>query len=250
MTYTDEDLIAFLDGTASEELAVSIETELAGDTDLEVRLRRLDPLSVPVSDAFSHLEGPAENAVDLPAINPEARAGSLARFLPLVAAALLGAVVATALMPPSPDAADWRVQVANYQALYGERTVSATQFSSEELAEQTTVAGQEIGLAGLATVPELANGLTHVRTQILQIDGVPLAQIVFRTDDGVPVALCGLPRDSVTAVSEIGVGSMSKMRSASFDTDSHSWLLIGGKDSDLIVENAKLFQSALEGLDA
>ena len=250
MTYSDEELVAYLSGKARKELADAIESDLAQDVSLEDRLMALDPMGQPISAAFEHLEGPDEGAIEFP--RPSQGSGersTLLKLLPLVAAGVFGAAVAIALAPPSDDVIDWRVQVANYQALYSKNTVAQNQYSAEDLMQQTALAGQQIGLSGLQVIPSAGNGLTHVRTQTLQVNDIPLVQIVFRTDEGVPVALCGIPLGDATQSIEIGVGSMSKMKSASFDTASHSWLLIGGNDTDLIVENAKAFQSALNELD-
>lgn len=249
MAYSDDDLKAFIDGTASDELSQRIAVDLATDRALEDRVMALDPGIGAAAPAFAELKGPAKDAVKLPdPAKSETQPGFIRKLLPLVAAGLVGAFLASGFLEPPEDTTDWRVQVANYQALYSLDTVLDAPFSAEELAEQTALASDRIGLSDLATALAEAEGLTHVRTQTLQVNGTPLAQVVFKTADGVPVALCGIASENSAASNEIGVGRMSKMKSAAFETAGHSWLLIGGKDADLIIENAKLFRDALNAL--
>lgn len=249
MTYTDDDLIAFLNGEAEETLAISIEEAIAADPTLEDRLMALDPGIGAAKEAFEELEGPKEGAINLPLPqSAEKSSGFFGKLLPLAAAALVGAFLVSGFLDPAEDDTNWRVQVANYQALYSADTVGNASFSDAELNAQTSLAAERIGLPDLIVALGETQGLTHVRTQTLQVNGTPLAQIVFKTADGIPVALCGIARTEGGATPEIGFGRMAKMQSASFETNGHSWLLVGGEDPDLILENAKQFRDALNEL--
>ena len=249
MTYTDDDLIAFLNGEADETLATGIEEAIAADPTLEDRLMALDPGIGAAEEAFEELKGPKEGAISLPpSQSADSSPGVIRKVLPLAAAALVGAFLVSGFLEPPEDDTNWRVQVANYQALYSADTVGSTSFSNVDLEIQTSLAAERIGLPDLILALQATQGLTHVRTQTLQVNGTPLAQVVFKTADGVPVALCGIARTEGSASAEIGFGRMAKMQSASFETNGHSWLLVGGKDADLILENAKQFRDALNEL--
>lgn len=249
MAYTQVDLCAYIDGSASEELARSIETDMARDPDLEDRLLALDPLAEPVRNAFAEVSTP-DPAGFLPAsgdAGPEEQR-FFRKIMPLSAAACVGALLAFGLFFMSSEDQTWRMQVANYQALYTFDTVSGPVGSDLERAQQTANAGLKIGLQDLDKITARAKDLTHVRTQILQVNGVPLVQIVFRTADGTPIALCGLPRDGSAGSDAVTVGTMAQMASAAFETEHHSWLLIGSGDEGFISENAQLFKNALQDI--
>lgn len=246
VAYQDNDLLAYLNGTAPDELARAIETDMAADQTLEDRLMALDPMLAPVRNAFSHVTTPN------PSEFVPSRSGA-ARNMPWRAAALVAAGVCAGVLgfamfegkaaPPA-----WQDQVASYQALYAADTVAGPQRSEEERRTQTIRAGQRIGHADLARAMKASTELTHVRTQILQVDGVPLAQIVFRTTDGLPVALCGLALPGGQTLEGMVLTDMENLASASFQTQNHAWLLIGTTDPDLIATSAARFKDALQDL--
>ncbi len=244
MAYTDAELQAFLDGTAPADMAESIAREMAADQALEERVFALDPLAEPVRAAFDAV-APPDATRFLPAQEVTTPASGRAGLTYALAAACAVLALALALnLRPAP-APDWQAQVAAYQALYGVDTVAGEIASDATREAQTTLAGERIALSGLGSVTGAADGLTHVRTQILQIDGVPLAQIVFRTADGTPVALCGLQGTAAGGLQDMQVGVMEALASASFETDTHSWLLIGTDDLDFVRDSAAAFQAAL-----
>lgn len=243
MAYTDADLLSYLRGDGDPATAGAIEADLTRDAALEERLMALDPIAEPIKAAFDGV-APADPA----AFVPETPAQAPSRWphaLTLVAAGLVGAAVMFGTFNLRSPAPDWRMQVANYQALYGPETVGGALLSAEERAFQTEQAGAKIALAGLEAVTGVTPDLTHVRTQILQVDGTPLAQIVFRTADGQPVALCGLPHSGASS-DAIAVMDRADLASAAFETAGHSWLLIGTDDLDFIATQAEVFQAALD----
>lgn len=248
MVYQDEDLLSYLKGTASERLAQAIEEDMARDAALEDRIMALDPLNAPVRSAFAKVETPdADTFVSIePPRNPIV--GFPLRAAALVAAGVLAGVLGLSVLNDSNAAPSWQTQVANYQALYGHDTVAGPQRPSAERLAQTELAGARIGLENLVQTLEATPDLTHVRTQILQVNGVPLAQIVFRTSDGTPVALCGLPLAEGATPQDLQMSDMDEMASATFQTGNHSWLLIGTDDPELISKSARTFQSVLRDL--
>ena len=81
------------------------------------------------------------------------------------------------------------------------------------------------------------------RIQTLELDGAPVIQMVFATDDGLPVALCVMegragPADDAAVLRQ-------GMASFAFDSTHHHWLLIGTQDNALIDSAARELRDRL-----
>lgn len=236
MTYSDADLLAYLAGTAAEEMSAGIEAALALDPALEDRLMTLDPLASTIGDA---LDGLGADRVTLPA-QKQSR-----RIWPLAVAACAGAaIVATVVLWPAPQTTrPWMDQVAAYQALYSPATIANVTPTQEGLAAQfaqlDTALGTQLPLDALQT----ATTLELRRAQILAFENAPLGQIVFADDTGRPVALCLIRTDSPGR--DTATFELHGLNGAAFTQGGFDYLVIGATTRQEAEALANQFSRAL-----
>ncbi|MEM7721644.1 MAG: hypothetical protein AAF376_04670 [Pseudomonadota bacterium] len=198
MTYSDETLRAYLDGTLEADRAEKLERDVERDADLEARLIAMEPFLGTVREAFATVPD-AQRVQSLSrhigeATNPKARISRRSILSAGLAAAGVGIGFAVSGLFNRVPVLEWQDEVAIYQALYVPETVEHLTSTSAELAAQFARAGAALGRdLSVADVDGL-DGLSLRRAQILSLEGAPLIQIVFSSQDGTPVAFCILER--------------------------------------------------------
>ena len=232
MTYSDQDLLAFLDGRLDEKRAAEIEQTMRVDQELERRVMALDPVAGPVRDAMSHLPAPSILA-DLKRSEPfETHAVPARRYwLGLAAMLVLGVLIGGStvwLASPAPE--DWRARIAQYQSLYVADTVRLTTASAETLDRQLGAAvatlGRPLDKIGL----EAPSVLQLARVQVLGLDDAPLIQIVYQAEDGRPFALCITTGEGHGAPGEPVTDHLHGLATTAWHDGSFRYILVGGED--------------------
>lgn len=194
-TISDDDLVAYLDGLASEDMAEQIRKTVAENTDLAVRLDglRIDTnglrlgfdavlseapaIPVPDGDSFSGTAEPKQSG---------SRRWQLAAAAALIFAFGLGS--GWALKPAAPPA-NWHKAVADYQALYSTATLTNLALPEDQRALSLSRTSQDLGLI-LSLDQVTVEGLSFQRAQILAFEGEPLAQLTYLDRSGNPIAFC------------------------------------------------------------
>lgn len=251
LRFTDAELLGYLENTVSTQEAARIEAALADDTALEDRLMGLDPLAPVLQAGLTLLPGPdlaPEAFVAVANANaPQAQNSDTSPFasgVRLVAGFAAGLVLAGAVFAATrPGAPDWSMAVAQYQVLYSADTIAPLQFTEAELRAQTSMAEAQIGAIRLFDLTEDLGGLQLLRVQTLGLDGAPLIQMVFATEDGAPVALCLMA--GAAGTEDTAVVERAGLASVAFDSPTHRWVLIGTQDADLIGSAAQELQRRL-----
>lgn len=247
--FSDEELVAYLDGEAEhapvDQIRVALQTDPALNQRLDALRLDLDALR----DSFDLLN-PTPQVLDAPIITPVAQSTAQQRsWQPM----LMGAMAASVALvlgfgigqwSTSPDEKGWIDYVAAYQALYTTATLDHITQSPDqlktELARVSAAIGKEIDLDHLMGL----GGADYKRGQVLSFNGRPLVQLAFATPNGVPVALC-IIRNGNTAT---GAQPMAEMRleglsSAAWSDGTHDYLLIGGTDDALVRRMGQALQA-------
>lgn len=248
-TYTDDMLRAYLRGELEPTLAGALEQDLADDAELQHRLAGLEDLAAPVRAAFQGI--PAEER--LAASVKRSRStisgdwsgnwgrGAVGAICGLIVGAIL-AVSAQHFRETDPSVmTDWRDQVAAYQVLYVPDTLEVIDPAPSALASQFKRAETKLSLPLHLDVLAALPGMTLRRAQVLGFNGTPVVQIAFSGPDGVPFAFCVTRRDP-NARSAPQTGFRSGLASASWQSASHAFLIIGGQDADLLASLARQLQ--------
>ncbi|MEM1383805.1 MAG: hypothetical protein AAF713_19960 [Pseudomonadota bacterium] len=259
MTYSDDTLRAFLDGTLPAEARQEVEAAFAADRELERRAMSLDLAAAPVAAAFAGMPGEARLATLAAFVEGSSSAagsrgvgwqGVLATCgaglgVGIAAGVLIGsgafstATDAERGAAPDDPARDWRLAVAEYQALYVPETVAHLHPDTARLSEELDRAAAKISLAlRLEPLAEVAS-LTLRRAQVLGYDGRPLIQLVYTDNAGQPYALCILRGGTAPE----GAMTLRGQGSHLWRSGEHQFLLIGSAEASELAGAADAFRA-------
>lgn len=241
--FSDEDLVAFLDGEADFAPVEAISAALATDQTLVRRLEALRVNKDAIAASFASLTPGDRAGPVLPdRLAPERQ--FRARDLLLAAGLALVVGLGSGIMVSGLERPGWREYVAAYQALYSNVTLAhIEQTDAAKQAELTRVAaavGKTVAVDTLQTMPEVE----YKRAQILSFKGQALIQLAFLTSTGEPVALCVL-RASGKETAAPRLRMMEGMSAAAWSGGGYEYLLIGGTDSALVSRMASEFAVTL-----
>ncbi|MBW4707180.1 DUF3379 domain-containing protein [Roseobacter sp. YSTF-M11] len=239
--FTDEELVAFLDG--ENDLAPVEEIARAAASNAAL-VRRIDALKIDedaIASSFDLLRvssRPMPVLPDTPHRQPRFQiAGmALAASVALVVGLAAGAFYGSARHP------GWAEYVASYQALYSNSTLAhVNQDQTAKQSELDRVAaaiGKTVAVDALQSFPEME----YKRAQVLSFKGRALIQLAFLTRTGDPVALC-IIRTEGDATEGPVMSDMEGMSAARWTRGGFEYLLIGGSDDSLIRRVADTFSS-------
>ncbi len=215
-SFTDAELRAYLADQADTALREALDQALEAHPSLVDRLAALDDFAIEagpaIAAAFDALlddapmaalrdglaravaEFDAQQADDPSAAHPSRRR-ALAGLAASVAAAFAGGLWLGrgpfAPAPEPPAAPGWLAQVEAYMRLYTAESFADPQTSAEREQAVAFVGDRvEKDLSGLAELP----GLAFQRAQILELNGRPLAQLIYLDEAQEPLAVCILLR--------------------------------------------------------
>ena len=228
--FSDEELVAYLDGEAEFAPIDEIERALKTDVALAKRLDNLRIDTREVAESFQGLIDSAKKPPEMPAQQSRGMPyGQIAAAA--VIALVIGFSVGNLVGRDNPE--NWMDYVAAYQALYTNSTlnhVDATaEFQQTELDRVASAIGKTIQVSSLTGISEIE----YKRAQVLGFEGKALIQLAFLSSVGEPLALCIL-RTSSSGSSEPEIVELEGMSAAAWSGDGYEYLLIGGSDPSQI----------------
>ena len=243
--FTEEELVAYLDGELSADRRTEIEQALTTDPALSDRLSELRVDTSAIKSAFDGLLDDAPDHRPLakplqPTRRRLARLGGLAAALILVAA--LG-FTAGRLAGPD-EAADWRMAVAEYQLLYRTETLNHLARGAEEIESERVRVTRRLGLDIAGPLLADLEGLNYRRAQLLGFEAAPLAQFAFLDQMDRPVAFCVTPSDE--ADRGVETAKMKGLAAASWVSGGYAFLVIGDVPENLVRRTAERLASGID----
>ncbi|WP_298835800.1 hypothetical protein [uncultured Roseobacter sp.] len=227
--FTDEELVAYLDGEADHAPVALIDAALERDPVLRQRVRALGLDTLALRAGYETLLNPAPASI--PAM--QTTGNGWLRSTSVAAGIALAAGIAIGVLIPGGKDDGWTEYVAAYQALYSSSTLShispVPSDQQRELARVGAAIGKPIDLARLTAFPDAE----YKRAQVLSFDGRALVQLAFLTSTGEPLALCIIRSDNVPA-GQPDTREMEGMHAAKWSDGTYEYLLIGGSDDALI----------------
>ncbi len=213
MSFTPDQLSAYLDGELPEAEAAALETALETDTALQAELDALMAADAAAGAAFAEMladQVPAALAAAIrnaPESQPAANLPGAPRGLPAWAAAAAcaaflaigatggylagtgkGAGTEVAALPA------WLVDIADYHAVYAGQTRHLVEVPASEADHIATWLTASVGAE--VRIPDLADqGLTFQGGRLLVAAGKPVAQLLYTDAAGEVVALCQIRSD-------------------------------------------------------
>lgn len=228
--FSDEKLVAYLDGEKQHAPIDDIAVALLNDAALVHRLDALRIDTTQIADSFQAIINSGKTAPLMRSAAANRNAVKRA-----VAASLVGIMVGfgAGQYAGQPAQQGWKDYVAAYQSLYTTSTLSSLVASGatqqQELDRVGASIGKELTVAALSGTPEAS----YKRAQILGYKGQPLVQLTFLSSTGVPIALCIL-RTSGTSEQTTQFSEMEGMRAAHWTANGYDYLLIGGQNDALL----------------
>lgn len=225
MKFSDETLLAYLEGTLDEARSRKLEEAVEADPDIEARLMALDPIAGMVQEVFQTL--PAETPqVDLPDPAASAPSASPMRLVAVAASVAVIAVSATfwVMRPSEPG---WAEQAAIYQSLYVPDTIAKLDSSQQVIDAQFAQAEEQLGRSLNRDVLEDLPGLELKRAQVLSFKGKPLIQVVFADDKGQPFAFCIIRQGPAAENKPVKQAVLSGLATATWSQDGYGYMLLG-----------------------
>ncbi len=245
MKYSDETLLAYLEGTLDEAEASAIERAVAEDSALEHRLMALDPFAPVVQQVFQTL--PTDDPrVDLPSARPAPSAMGLGRLLAVAASVAVLAVSAT-FWATRPAEMGWAEQAAIYQSLYVPDTIASLDSSPQSLDKQFAMAEEQLGRSLNRDVLANLPGLELKRAQVLSFKGKPLIQVVFADEQGQPFAFCVIRQGAGAPAKDVKQAVRSGLATATWAQDGYGYMVLGGDDQTDLNSELDILRGAFTG---
>ncbi|CUJ98255.1 putative transmembrane transcriptional regulator (anti-sigma factor) [Ruegeria denitrificans] len=229
MKFSDETLMAYLEGKLDEAEIRAIESAVEADPALEQRLMALDPFAPVVQAVFEHVPAEAPQ-VDLPQpMAPATPAGGGLRLLAVAAAVAVVAVSAT-FWATRPEPLGWAQQAAIYQSLYVPDTIASLDNSAQTLDAQFAQAEAQLGRSLNREELEALPGMELKRAQVLSFKGKPLIQVVFADAQGQPFAFCVIRQGEGAPNKDVTQAVLSGLATATWAQDGYGYMLIGSDE--------------------
>ena len=258
---SDEMLTAFLDGEADPATSKIVADLIETDPALAARLDALEIPLATIREAFDRAMEAAPSATlnELLESQPQEDVGDdrsprlknrspwLTKGLQLAMAAsvlafAVGLTTGRLTLPPD-SSDDWRVAVAEYQALYAQETLESVDLAPAVAEETIRSVAAKVGAPILPETLASLDQLTFKRAQILRWEKAPLGQFAFLSSRGEPFALCITP---VTGGDQPIEGEeMKGLATSSWVNEGIAYMVIGGRDLDFAVAVAEQVRARL-----
>jgi anti-sigma factor RsiW len=246
---SDEQLVAYLDNQLDSEQRTRIDAAIAEDPMLGLRLQWLDRSSLPFKSAYDELgrQAPVDRLQAMLDTLPSPARPALSRrwFLAAAAGLVAGSVVADRLFlgwQMTQQKNNWRGLVADYMSLYVPQTLD--HLPSDEAAQRAQLSTLDTRL-GLNIVPaELRLPRAEFkRAQILEYDGVAIAQITYLDPVHGPMALCVTRSNSGSR--HFAQERRHGMNVVYWADMQHAWMLIGRNPMTELEDMARMLRGRL-----
>ncbi|WP_207865728.1 transcriptional regulator [Pseudomonas sp. 58(2021)] len=230
-TPSDEQLVAYLDDELDREQRSHLDSLIADDPLLSLRVQWLSRSNLPFKTAYDELAQQApldrlQARLDA-APSPQKPGFSRRWFIGAAAAGVALAGVAADrlfLAWQAQQSHNWRERVGDYMALYVPQTLEHLPTDEASQLAQLRTVDARLGLS-LSPAKLKLPGAVFKRAQILEYDGVPIAQIVYQDARYGPLALCVTRSNSGSLPVE--QERRHKMNVVYWTVHEHAWMLIG-----------------------
>ena len=249
MMPTDEQLVAYLDDQLDSDQRSRIDAVIAEDSMLNLRLQWLARSSLPFKAAYDELaqQAPVDRLQamldTLP--SPARPAMNRRRFLAAAAGLVLSGVLADRLFlgwQASQHKSSWRGLVADYMSMYVPQTLEHLPSDEATQRAQLHTIDARLGLRLLPAQLSLPR-VELKRAQILEYDGMPIAQITYLDPAHGPMALCVTRSNSGSR--HFAHERRHGMNVVYWADMEHAWMLIGHNPASELEEMAKVLRSRL-----
>lgn len=246
---SDEQLVAYLDDQLDTEQRARIDAAIAQDSMLNLRLQWLARSSLPFNVAFEELtrQAPVDRLQSMLDTLPSPERPGMNRrwFLAAAASLVVSGVLADRLFlawQSSREENNWRGLVADYMSLYVPQTLEHLPRDEAAQRMQLRTIDTRLGLNLMPAQLTLPRP-EFKRAQILEYDGVAIAQITYLDPVHGPMALCVTHSNSGSR--DFARERRHGMNIVYWADMEHAWMLIGHNPAAELEDMAKLLRSRI-----
>ncbi|WP_129972945.1 MULTISPECIES: anti-sigma factor [unclassified Pseudomonas] len=246
---SDEQLVAYLDDELDREQRSQLDSLIADDPLLSLRVQWLSRSNLPFKAAYDELAqqaplGRLQARLDA-APSPQEPGLSRRWFIGAAAAGVALAGVAADrlfLAWQTQQSHNWRELVGDYMALYVPQTLEHLPTDEASQLAQLRTVDARLGVS-LSPAKLKLPGAQFKRAQLLEYDGVPIAQMTWLDATHGPLALCVTRTNSGSQ--PLAHERRHGMNVVYWTEREHAWMLIGHHPAYELEEMAKMFKTQL-----
>ncbi|AKV08621.1 transcriptional regulator [Pseudomonas fluorescens NCIMB 11764] len=246
---SDEQLVAYLDDQLDSDQRSRIDAAIAEDSTLNLRLQWLARSSLPFREAYEKVtqQAPLDRLHAMLDTLPSPAPPAMSRrwFLAAAAGLVVSGVLADRLFlgwQASQQKNNWRGLVADYMVLYVPQTLEHLPNDEATQRAQLRTIDARLGLSLLPGALALPRAELK-RAQILEYDGMPIAQITYLDPAHGPMALCVTRSNSGSR--HFAHERRHGMNVVYWADMEHAWMLIGHNPASELEEMAKVLRGRL-----
>ncbi len=195
--WSDEQIIAYLDGKLDMEQGKALHRDRQLDAELDAYITSMEIDTAALASTANDLPQDAPQFDFEKTIQQVDQKKPIWRQAALAASilAIFGAGFLTASLLPrdNPPPSGWVQAVAEYQMLYSGETLKLIQKTDDESAREVAEIGRKLDII-LAKSDLQIEGLKLRRGQLLNYKNKPLVQFAYLDKDGTPIAFCIIKR--------------------------------------------------------
>jgi anti-sigma factor RsiW len=133
-------------------------------------------------------------------------------------------------------------EIAEYHAVYSRETVHLVEVPAVQAEHLKSWLGKRVNRE--LVIPDFkASGLTFAGGRMVVLDGMPVAELMYTREKGLPIAFCIVSRGGTQ--NAIEVARRGDVQLASWDDGSHSYVVVGEASADLIRDLASMARKQL-----
>ena len=241
-------LVAYADGELDPAAVAEVEACVAADPAAQQMLSVYRETAALLRAAFAEAqEVPADFKAFKALANPPHRRPLMPRYIWAVAASLVMGVfgyTAGAIWPDLIRSERDRMlsEVAEFHSVYSRETVHLVEVPATQAEHLKAWLGKRVN--GTLIIPDFKGaGLTFAGGRLVVLDGEPVAELMYTRDNGLPIAFYILAHAGTAGA--VTVERRGDVNLATWDDGSHSYIVVGEADPNMIRQLAMLARAQL-----
>ncbi len=245
--WSDEHIIAYLDGKLDMEQGQALHQDRQHDRELDAYIRSMEIDTSELSVARDDL------LPDAPQFDFEKKTSGMPvwRQTAMAASVLavfgLGFLTSRFLPAENQPPANWLQAVAEYQMLYSGETLVLLEKNPDQLGREVAEIGRKMDLI-LARSDLNVEGLTFKRGQLLNYKNKPLVQFAYLDGSNTPIAFCIIKRGTKPEQDLTNKAMLAGQNAVTWSKGQYGFVVIGKTDPATLEKYAKQLKARMASI--